>query len=167
MLYSRYHKSQYFCATCHDVSNPVLANLAMTAPTRRRHHDPAHRAVAAHSYFHVERTFSEFMLSDYGLQGGAAGLGPFDPSLFETSMPSNFIAKCQDCHMRDGVGKAAEQEGTVLGPTSSSEHPESGLPLHDMTGGNAWVPGCWRARCPARRTTTRPTRPCCTRDRRP
>ena len=28
MLYSRFHKSRYFCATCHDVSNPVLANLA-------------------------------------------------------------------------------------------------------------------------------------------
>jgi len=28
MFYSRYHKSKYFCSTCHDVSNPVLANLA-------------------------------------------------------------------------------------------------------------------------------------------
>ena len=27
MQYSRYHKSKYFCGTCHDVSNPVLANL--------------------------------------------------------------------------------------------------------------------------------------------
>jgi hypothetical protein len=27
MFYSRYHKSKYFCGTCHDVSNPVLANL--------------------------------------------------------------------------------------------------------------------------------------------
>jgi len=26
MLYSRHHKSKYFCATCHDVSNPILAN---------------------------------------------------------------------------------------------------------------------------------------------
>ncbi len=25
--YSRLHKSKYYCATCHDVSNPVLANL--------------------------------------------------------------------------------------------------------------------------------------------
>ena len=28
MLYSRYHKSKYGCSTCHDVSNPALANLA-------------------------------------------------------------------------------------------------------------------------------------------
>ncbi|MCX7771015.1 MAG: cytochrome c family protein, partial [Proteobacteria bacterium] len=29
MYYSRYHKSKYFCSTCHDVSNPVLANLIL------------------------------------------------------------------------------------------------------------------------------------------
>ena len=67
MLYSRYHKSKYFCASCHDVSNPILANLgfegAGALPTE---------ANAAFSYFHVERTFSEFMLSAYGKQGGAA-----------------------------------------------------------------------------------------------
>ena len=27
MLYSRFHKSRFYCGTCHDVSNPVLANL--------------------------------------------------------------------------------------------------------------------------------------------
>ena len=27
MFYSRFHKSKYMCATCHDVSNPILANL--------------------------------------------------------------------------------------------------------------------------------------------
>jgi len=62
MLYSRFHKSKYFCATCHDVSNPALANLA---------DDPAlpltTETDSAHSFFHVERTFSEFMLSAVGL----------------------------------------------------------------------------------------------------
>jgi hypothetical protein len=27
ILYSRYHKSKYFCSTCHDISNPILHNL--------------------------------------------------------------------------------------------------------------------------------------------
>ena len=27
LTYSRYHKSKFFCATCHDISNPVLYNL--------------------------------------------------------------------------------------------------------------------------------------------
>ena len=30
MLYSRYHKSKYLCSTCHDISNPVLANLGLS-----------------------------------------------------------------------------------------------------------------------------------------
>ena len=39
MFYSRFHKSKYMCATCHDVSNPILANLgadpAQPLPSRR------------------------------------------------------------------------------------------------------------------------------------
>lgn len=94
---------------------------------------------SAYSYFHVERTFSEFMLSDYGLLGGAPGKGPFAPDNFKTSKPGNYIASCQDCHLRDTSGKACQQRDGVYRPDGSIEHPKSGLPLHDMTGGNAWV----------------------------
>ena len=55
--YSRYHRSRDFCGTCHDVSNPVLANLGFAGtpsgdgstvlPTER---------LPAHAYRHVERT---------------------------------------------------------------------------------------------------------------
>jgi hypothetical protein len=135
MLYSRYHKSKYFCATCHDVSNPVLANLDANPngilPTEEK---------SAFAYFHVERTFSEFMLSAYGLDGGAPGIGPFAPDRYATSYANNNIAKCQDCHMRDVVGKGADKNGSILRPDGSVEHPQSGQPLHDLTGGNAWVP---------------------------
>jgi hypothetical protein len=49
MLYSRFHKSRYFCASCHDVSNPVLANLLLepnsdgSLPTEQ---------LPAYAYFH-------------------------------------------------------------------------------------------------------------------
>ena len=135
MEYSRYHKSKYFCGTCHDVSNPVLANLEEVG-------DPnllTTEEFAAYSYYHVERTFSEFMLSDYGQQGGAPGIGPFDPAVFNTSFSNNYIARCQDCHMRDVVGTACNKKGVPIRPNDSVEHPESGQPLHDLTGGNAWV----------------------------
>ncbi|MCB2156919.1 cytochrome c family protein [bacterium] len=132
--YSRFHKSKFFCATCHDVSNPALANLGA---------DPANplptELNAAHSYFHVERTFSEFMLSDFGLQGGASGEGPYDPLLFTTSHPDNKIATCQDCHMTDQIGKGADKADAVLRPTDSVEHPNSGQPVHTQNGGNIWV----------------------------
>ncbi|NLF10767.1 MAG: fibronectin type III domain-containing protein [Anaerolineaceae bacterium] len=133
-LYSRYHKSRFFCSTCHDVSNPVLHNLnADPADPLPSETDPAY------SYFHVERTWSEFALSDYAQQGGAAGLGPFAPGVLDTSQPGDVIASCQDCHMRDVVGRASVNPAGILRPNGSQEHPNSGLPLHDLTGGSAWV----------------------------
>jgi hypothetical protein len=135
-LYSRFHKSRYFCAGCHDVSNPVLANLAgpNTDGVLPTEHQPAY------AYFHVERTFSEFMLSDYARGDGAVGIGPFAPSVFKTSRPGDKIAACQDCHMRDVVGRGANKNDAILRPSDSIEHPKSGQPLHDLTGGNTLVP---------------------------
>ena len=65
-------------------------------------------------------------------------MGVFAPDVFETSQQNNFITNCQDCHMRDIVGEAANNE--ILRPDESIEHPNSGMPLHDLTGGNVWVP---------------------------
>ena len=130
MLYSRYHKSKYFCATCHDVSNPVLANFMNPG-------DPLYTELnSAFSYFHVERTFSEFMLSAYGQQGGA----DTNPEFQAQGAPDiTHAAKCQDCHMRDVVGVGCNKQGVPVRPSESVEHPQSGQPLHDLTGGNAWV----------------------------
>jgi hypothetical protein len=140
MLYSRYHKSKYLCSTCHDISNPVLANAGLSGlPDQSGGTDLITEQYPSWQYFHVERTFSEFMLSDYGQQGGAPGIGPFEPENFETSFSNNYIAKCQDCHLRDVVGVGCNKKGAPVRPDESVEHPESGLPLHDMTGGNAWV----------------------------
>jgi len=140
-MYSRHHRSRYFCATCHDVSNPVLANLshAGTAPGDGTTVLPT-ETQPAHAYFHVERTFSEFRLSAYGQGAGADGVGPFAPQLFDTSRAGNLIATCQDCHMADGVGRGANKNTAVLRPTDSVEHPHSGVPTHDLMGGNAFVP---------------------------
>ena len=41
--------------------------------------------------------------------------------------------------MYDVVGLACNKAGTILRPTGSTAHPNSGLPMHDMTGGNAWI----------------------------
>jgi hypothetical protein len=91
---------------------------------------------SAANYFHVERTFSEFMLSAYGQQGGA----PTNVEFQAQGAPDiTHAAKCQDCHMRDVVGKGADLRNAVVRPNESVEHPDSGQPLHDLTGGNAWV----------------------------
>ena len=51
MLYSRYHKSKYMCGTCHDISNPALANYGAdtNAPLPSE-------TLPAYSYAHVERS---------------------------------------------------------------------------------------------------------------
>ena len=117
--YSRYHKTKYVCGTCHDVSNPVLGRLLsqdMALPEKQ----------AAASYAHVERTFSEFMLSAYGQPGGAT-VGA------RLNLPAGArAAKCQDCHMRAVAGTAADKPGLAI---------RSDLALHDMTGGNTWISG--------------------------
>jgi len=140
-VYSRFHKSRHFCGTCHDVSNPVLANLAFATlePGDGSTRLPTETASAA-SYFHVERTYSEFLLSDYGVGGGAPGRGAYAPGTFETSKPGDAIGSCQDCHMPDRSGKACNKTQAVLRPGESIEHPQSGAPEHDLTGGNVWVP---------------------------
>lgn len=117
--YSRFHKTKYMCATCHDVSNPVLGRLLVNDLGV-----PEHQAAA--SYAHVERTFSEFMLSGYGQFGGAAVNA-------KINLPAGTkAAKCQDCHMRDVTGTAANKAGIQT---------RTDLALHDQTGGNTWISG--------------------------
>jgi hypothetical protein len=137
MLYSRAHKSKFFCGTCHDVSNPVLANLGLSGlPDQTGGVDQISEQYSAYRYFHVERTFSEFLCSDYGRPGGAATNLEFQA---QGAPDILWAAKCQDCHMRDVNGQACNKKGTVVRPSGSSEHPNSGVPLHDLTGGNTWV----------------------------
>ena len=91
-------------------------------------------------YFPLERTFSEFMLSDYGLPNGSPGTGAFAPGVFTTPHPGDAIATCQDCHMPQATGVAAKGNGLKVRPQDSVEHPHSGQAVHDLTGGNALVP---------------------------
>ncbi|MGI6207154.1 MAG: hypothetical protein ACOYEW_02975 [Anaerolineae bacterium] len=131
-LYSRFHKSRYFCNTCHDVSNPALANLGadptLPLPSETQ---------SSFAYAHAERTFSEFALSAFGQEGGAEGSGYFAPGTINTAQPGDLVASCQDCHMRDTEGYATAT--SPVRPTDSTEHPNSGFPVHDLTGGGAWV----------------------------
>lgn len=116
--YSRFHKSKYFCASCHDVSNPVLASLLIGDGVPERQ--------AAASYFHVERTWSEFQLSAYGKNGGAST----NRKIAEAGVGK--AASCQDCHMRSLRGRA------WIAP-SAVNHED--LALHDFAGGNVWMLG--------------------------
>jgi hypothetical protein len=109
--YSRFHESKYFCSSCHDVSNSVLASVFMGNETPE--------ILSPQAYFHVERTNSEFQISAYG-EGGA-----------ETDIDSvDWADKCQDCHMKRVTGKSTSLPGT----------PERhDISMHDLSGGSLWL----------------------------
>jgi hypothetical protein len=135
MLYSRFHKSRFYCGTCHDVSNPVLANLGASGLPDLKPGALITEQHPAYAYFHVERTFSEFMLSDFGRGDGAATNADFQAQGGDVT----HVASCQDCHMSAGAGVAANKTSAVLRPDGSTEHPQSGVPRHDLMGGNSWI----------------------------
>jgi hypothetical protein len=109
--YSRFHDSKYFCSSCHDVSNSVLASVVMGNETPE--------TLSPQVYFHVERTNSEFQISAYG-EGGA-----------ETDIQGlDWADKCQDCHMKDVTGKS-----TIFPATPTRDD----ISTHDFPGGNQWI----------------------------
>jgi hypothetical protein len=80
---------------------------------------------SAHTLLPVERTYSEWFYSSYNTPAGV-----YAPQFGGNS---DFVATCQDCHMRDVTGHAADPG---YGPPVRND-----LPLHDMTGGSTWIAG--------------------------
>jgi hypothetical protein len=160
-LQSQFHRSVDFCGTCHDVSNPAVGNLAHNNGTQ-----PTADPVIAdgtlggpvdgkaafnnfpYQYGIVERTFSEYksglisqtLVRNYlslpaDLQGGALQAG-YESALvagtggdYEDGTPRYF--SCQTCHLRAVNGAGCNKAGAPI---------RKDLPLHDMTGGNYWMP---------------------------
>lgn len=126
MHYSPFHQDAALCGTCHDVSNPAMSRqadgtfapntLGQPAAFDNGDFDPA-------KMFPVERTFSEWKMSAFA-NGGVDMQGRFGGN-------KRVVSSCQDCHLQDVTGYAANKSGTVL---------RNDLPLHDMTGGNTFVP---------------------------
>jgi MYXO-CTERM domain-containing protein len=153
-LPSQFHRSSDLCGTCHDVSNPVVGDLA--------HNNGAQVPLAAgnfggvlgapvgeqaafknppYAYGIVERTYSEHVaswfyerpLSDFAnlpadLQAGAileaSSVGDYADGTVRTF-------SCQTCHMPPVNGPGCNKQGVPI---------RADLPLHDLTGGNYWMP---------------------------
>jgi cytochrome c553 len=121
-LASPFHREAALCGTCHDVSNPVFEQAGDPATYVPGELDAPHADGDLRNMFPVERTYSEWSLSAYA-QGGV-----YAPQ-FAGNRPDGMVATCQDCHMRDVRGA-----GAIGGPTRDD------LPMHDLTGGNHFVP---------------------------
>ena len=114
--------SANLCATCHDVSNPVFIAGATPEEYLVQELDAPHPDGDRRNMFPVERTFSEWSQSEY------ATTGVYAPQ-FAGDKPDGIVSTCQDCHMADVSGRGAD-----VGPVRSD------IGLHDLTGGNHFVP---------------------------
>jgi hypothetical protein len=157
-LQSRFHRSRDFCGSCHDVSNPAVGDLAPNNGAQLGQEllagtfsgalgSPVETKAAfnnfPYQYGIVERTYSEFragllsrtLVSDYAglpadLKAGAVQAA-FDAAggNYKDGTPRYFT--CQTCHMRAITGAGCNKAGVPI---------RQDLPLHDMTGGNYWMP---------------------------
>lgn len=118
-LKSPYHRASDMCATCHDVSNPAFTRQP-DGTYALNDLNTAHPTHDRHDQFPLERTFSEWSMSDFAL-------GPIDMGgRFGGNQPA--VSSCQDCHMPKAVG-----QGCYFG----EEHTDLGR--HYFNGGNTWV----------------------------
>jgi hypothetical protein len=122
IYYSPFHSDANLCGTCHDVSNPAFASdgagsyVPNTFGQAAPDFDP-------YSMFPIERTFSEWSMSEYN-----SPTGVYAPQFGGNK---DTVSTCQDCHLRDVTGKGADRNNIPI---------RDNLPLHDMTGGNTFVP---------------------------
>ncbi len=153
---SAFHRDINYCGTCHDVSNPAVGDLAHNNGTQSTADTVVDNGILGspvdgkaafnnfpYQYGIVERTFSEHMsgalsktlVSSYAtlpadLKAGAIKAA-FDSSGGNYKDGTARYFSCQTCHLRATTGVGCNKAGV---PTRLD------LPLHDMTGGNYWMP---------------------------
>ena len=117
------------CAGCHDIDNPLYA---YNDSTKRYELDPIGQPASLSNHmFPVERTYSEWQISDFATANGVTGLSNLYPGLKrKTETADGPITVCQDCHM-----PMIQSENATGSPTRT-------LGLHQWAGGSAvWQTG--------------------------
>jgi hypothetical protein len=123
MNYSPFHSESDICGTCHDVSNPVFTKNPDGSYSPNTFGAPS-EDFDSYQMLPIERTFSEWKMSAYNTPEGVSS------AVFGGNKAN--VSTCQDCHMMDVSGYGANKRGIPY---------RNDLPLHDMTGGNTFVPG--------------------------
>ena len=97
VLKSPFHASSNLCGVCHNISNPLLAEDVKKQPP--------------HLFGHIQRTYSEWLLSDFAKRGRDGS--------------------CQSCHYRpvEGGGQASRYGGL---------HRDYFV-MHGPVGGSTWI----------------------------
>jgi hypothetical protein len=119
-IYSPFHSSSSMCGTCHDVGNVAVSRQADGTYAYNTPGLPT-PDTDAHSQFPLERTYTEWSLSEFADTGVDMG-GRFGGEGVST------VSSCQDCHMPRAEAKAA-----FFGPTRPD------VARHDFAGASSWV----------------------------
>ncbi|MEM6676002.1 MAG: hypothetical protein AAF726_24345 [Planctomycetota bacterium] len=128
---SPFHRESLMCATCHDVSNPLLEKQPdgtwQLGPLGAPHY-----SAEKDDQFPVERTYSEWAASVFAQAEIEVG------DRFGGDRTS--VSSCQDCHMQDELGTGCDPN---LGPPVRPD-----VPRHSFSGANSWVLRAIRAQYP-------------------
>ena len=130
-LKSDFYSTSEYCATCHDVSNPAFYK-ASDGTYQPNNIDTPATSFDTYEMFPVERTYSEWKMSAYNTPGGI-------PSTAFGGNKTN-VSTCMDCHMADVTGEGCDKN---YAPTRTD------MPLHDLTGGNTFVPLLVKSKYPS------------------
>jgi len=97
VLKSPFHASSNLCGICHNISNPLLTEDVRKQPP--------------HLFGHIQRTYSEWLLSDFAKRGRDGS--------------------CQSCHYRpvEGGGQASKYGGLL----------RDYFVMHGPVGGSTWI----------------------------
>jgi hypothetical protein len=119
-LTSPFHQEAQLCAACHDQGNPIFESDGLGGYTTT--FDQRAASFGHGDLMPVDRTFSEWLHSDYNSPAGVPAP--------EFGGHKENVSTCQDCHLRDVTGRGC----SFAGPVREDQ------PFHDLTGGNTWVP---------------------------
>ncbi len=118
------------CGSCHNVDNPVLSWDEARGQYWPNDEDSPAQNFDGTALFPVERTYDEWLYSQYA-RGGV-----FAPQ-FAGAKSDGIVSACQDCHLARLSGYATD---TAFNPILRDCETNGCLPEHGMAGGNTWVP---------------------------
>ncbi|MDW8480065.1 MAG: hypothetical protein RML12_10110 [Xanthomonadales bacterium] len=116
--------SGHFCGSCHDVTSPITSAgplKTLILPDGTDSGIP----------FPLERTFSEWLRSDFGATVFRDGFGSEAPE--RIALPRG--QTCQSCHLRNEQDPSARACNFELPGSRRGE-----LPVHEFAGANTWIP---------------------------
>jgi hypothetical protein len=159
---SQFHRSSDLCGTCHDVSNPVVGDLAHNFGAQLALEPGTYSGIPGdavenkaafnnfpYQYGVVERTYSEhkasllseMLVSDFGsLPADLRVAGGAIEKTYQAALGAGMGGDYED-----GTPRAFSCQSCHMRPTTGQgcdKNPpiRTDLPVHDQTGGNYWVP---------------------------